>query len=254
MTYHTTGLRRDEIDELSEGIRELTRGMKKSPWPPSLGLATSVIVTLTYLRRNRAQVEIGEAFGVSQSTVSRAIAAITPLLEQVLSPGVPSVEDLAGGHSYIVDGTLLPCWSWADHPDLYSGKHKTTGMNIQVVATLQGRLAWVSDPMAGSTHDLTALRAHGVFDDLDPGLWIADKGYLGSGMITPVRKPPSRALTTDETSRNTAINKIRYVIERTIAHLKNWRILHTDYRRPLNTFTTTISTVIALQFYKAARE
>ncbi|HTE68459.1 MAG TPA: transposase, partial [Actinomycetes bacterium] len=39
---------------------------------------------------------------------------------------------------------------------------------------------------------------------------------------------------------NTAVNKIRYLIERTIANLKTWRILHTDYRRPLSTFTTTI--------------
>ena len=30
--------------------------------------------------------------------------------------------------------------------------------------------------------------------------------------------------------------------------------LHTDYRRPLGTFTQTISTVIALHFYKLALE
>lgn len=41
----------------------------------------------------------------------------------------------------------------------------------------------------------------------------------------------------------------RYLIEQTIANLKTWRILHTDYRRPLATFTTTISTVIALHFF-----
>ena len=39
------------------------------------------------------------------------------------------------------------------------------------------------------------------------------------------------------------------MIERTIANLKTWRILHTDYRRPLSTFTETITTVIALHFY-----
>lgn len=32
-------------------------------WPPILGLFKSVVVTLTYLRRNRVQAEIGEAFG-----------------------------------------------------------------------------------------------------------------------------------------------------------------------------------------------
>jgi hypothetical protein len=48
------------------------------------------------------------------------------------------------------------------------------------------------------------------------------------------------------------VNKIRYQIEQTIANLKTWRILHTDYRRPLSTFTNTISTAIALHFYATA--
>ncbi len=33
-----------------------------------------------------------------------------------------------------------------------------------------------------------------------------------------------------------SINKIRYVIEQVIANFKTWRIMHTDYRRPLATF------------------
>src|SRR5690242_14877870 len=48
---------------------------------------------------------------------------------------------------YLVDGTLLPCWSWASEAGLYSGKHKTTGMNVQVVCTLEGELVWISDPI-----------------------------------------------------------------------------------------------------------
>lgn len=40
--------------------------------------------------------------------------------------------------------------------------------------------------------------------------------------------------------------------ERTIANFKTWRVTHTDYRRPLNTFAKTISTVIALQFSRLA--
>jgi hypothetical protein len=42
------------------------------------------------------------------------------------------------------------------------------------------------------------------------------------------------------------------VVERAIANIKNWRILHTDYRRPLDSFTTTISTTIGLLFYSLA--
>ena len=42
-----------------------------------------------------------------------------------------------------------------------------------------------------------------------------------------------RDLLDREKEFNTQINKIRYVIERTIANFKTWRITHTDYRRPL---------------------
>jgi hypothetical protein len=132
---------------------------------------------------------------------------------------------------------------------LYSGKHKTTGLNVQVACDLNGRLAWISDPADGCRHDSAALACSGVVDTLDPGNWIGDKGYVGNDMITPIKKPPYRDLLDWEKEFNTAVNKIRYLIEQTIANLKTWRILHTDYRRPLATFATTISTVIALHFY-----
>ncbi len=80
-------------------------------WPPVLGLLKSIVVTLTYLRRNRVQAEIGEPFGVSQPTVSRAVTALTSVLGQMLIEYVPVAEDLDPRTQYIVDGTLLPCWS-----------------------------------------------------------------------------------------------------------------------------------------------
>jgi len=33
---------------------------------------------------------------------------------------------------------------------------------------------------------------------------------------------------------------------------KTWRIMHTDYRRPIDTFDTTISAVVGLHFYRMA--
>ncbi len=73
-------------------------------------------------------------------------------------------------------------------------------------------------------------------------------------MLTPIRKPPYRELLDWEKEFDTAVNKIRYRIERAIANLKTWRILHVDYRRPLATFATTISAVIALEFYRCSCE
>ena len=81
------------------------------------------------------------------------------------------------------------------------------------------------------------LNESGVLLAFDPGSWTGDKGYAGNNMITPVKKPANRDLLDWEKEFNTQVNKIRYVIERTIANFKTWRIMHTDYRRPLATFT-----------------
>ena len=249
--YHTTGLSRERITDLCAVIHSETMNEGRT-WPPILGLFKSVVVALTYMRRNRVQAELAETYEVSQPTISRAITRVTPLLGKVLSEYVPTADELDGQTQYIVDGTLLPCWSWASHPGLYSGKHKTTGMNVQVACTLAGRLAWISDPIEGSRHDTYCLSESGVLLTLDPGNWVGDKGYVGNDMITPIKKPARRDLLDWEKEFNKQINKIRYVIEQTIANFKTWRIMHTDYRRPIATFTTTISAVIALHFYAAS--
>jgi hypothetical protein len=151
--YHTTGFSHDEIVDLCILVNSAERVPGALKWPPILGLFKSVSVALTYMRHNRTQAEIGESFGVSQPTISRAVSVVTPLFAQVLARGVPTADDLDPGTQYIVDGTLLPCWSWASHPELWSGKHKTTGMNVQVACTIYGQLAWISDPVNGSRHD-----------------------------------------------------------------------------------------------------
>jgi hypothetical protein len=163
-------------------------------WPPILGLFKSVVIALTYMRRNRVQVELAETYDVSQSTISRAITSVTPLVDKVLRRYVPKADELDERTQYIVDGTLLPCWSWASHPELYSGKHKTTGMNVQVACTLTGDLAWISDPIDGRRHDTYCLSESGAMVALDPGSWVGDKGYVGNNMITPIKKPKGRDL------------------------------------------------------------
>ena len=69
-------------------------------------------------------------------------------------------------------------------------------------------------------------------------------------MITPHKKPPNGELSEAAEEANKSINRIRQVVERTIAHIKSWRILHTDYRRPLHTFEQTITAALSLYVFK----
>ena len=254
MTNSSTRISRNEVLDLCETIHA------SGPLPVfgarALGLFLCVRLTLTYLRHNLPQELLAEAYCVSQATVSRVIGAYTPLIARALQEHVPTVEDLDPTAQLIIDGTLLECWSWADHPELYSGKHKTTGLNVQVACTLSGTLAWVSDPQDGCTHDAEALRRCGLLDvpatDLPDGVsppkHIGDKGYIGLGMITPKRKPPNLPLHPDDKAYNKTVNQVRYKIERVIANIKTWRVLHTGYRRPLDTFPETITAVLGLIF------
>ena len=120
-----------------------------------------------------------------------------------------------------------------------------------MACTLSGTLAWVSDPQDGRTHDAQALRRSGLLDIPDgspPPQHIGDKGYIGLGMITPKRKPPNLPLHPDDKTYNKTVNQIRYKIEQVIANIKTWRILHTDYTRPLDTFPETITAILGLIF------
>ena len=142
--YHTTGFSRVEIVDICGRVEAMfPSGQRVTGRKPALGLFKSIAVTLAYLRRNRVQQELAEYFGTSQSTISRAITTFVPILAAVLADWTPTVDDLDPNTQYIVDGTLLPCWSWQNRLELYSGKHHTTGVNVQVACTLDGDLAWL---------------------------------------------------------------------------------------------------------------
>jgi len=77
--YHITGFDRNKVIDLCVLINSAEPGPDSLKWPPILGLFKSVTVTLAYIRHNRTQAEIGESFGVSQPTISRAIKVILNL-------------------------------------------------------------------------------------------------------------------------------------------------------------------------------
>ena len=78
-----------------------------------------------------------------------------------------------------------------------------------------------------------------------------DKGFIGTGYITtPIRKPQCRKLLDWEHKWNNKVSSYRAPVERAVANLKAWRILFTDYRRPLKTFLSSFRAAIGLYFFK----
>jgi hypothetical protein len=249
----TTGLTPEQFDELVARVEDSVVWDCGRGRPKGLTLRQAVKATITYLRTNITEEVIGELLFVDQATISRTISDLEPIIADVLDEFVPDPADLAeelDGRVGIIDGSLCPCWSWATAPELYSGKHKTTGHSHQFICDLDGDLLHVSDPLDGCTHDAKAIDDTGLTKILRTDNAIGDKGYIGTGITTPYRKPPGDELVEWQKEFNTAINKIRYVIERTIANFKTWRSMHHDYRRPLHTYPTAFRTVRALHFFR----
>lgn len=246
----TTGLTPIQFADLCTRVaHQKIRAPKPTGRPRALSLGKAVKVTIMYFKNNLTQELIAELTNVSQSTISRAISHYEGPIAAALRDLVPDFAVAIRNEVTLVDGTLAPCWSWRDVPDLYSGKHKTTGHNHQVVTDITGQLLHISDPLPGATHDVKAFRDSGVADTLDLPNTIGDKGYVGTGIHTPTRKPPGGEVKTVQRECDKHLNKLRSPVERGIAHLKTWRILHTDYRRPEHTYAAAFSAVRALYFF-----
>jgi len=223
--------------------------------PRELTLWEALIVTCGYLRQNIIEDVWADIFGVAQSTISRYIKFLTLFVEKATEEDRPSEENAAvatTGAIALVDGALWPCWSWEGENKLWSGKHKTTGHGSLIITNLQGRITFVSEPVTGNAHDMAKLKESVVEKILKKASGVfGDKGFIGTDYITtPIRKPQCRKLLQWEHEWNNQVSSFRAPVERAIATLKTWRILFTDYRRPLRTFKSSFRAAVGLHFFK----
>ena len=98
---------------------------------------------MAYLRQNIVQEVLGEYFEVSQPTVSRIITDLTPVVADVLDEFIPNATEATQGRVVLVDGTLVPCWSWAGHRELHSGKHTAPRRRPVVYPTQSGGIGGI---------------------------------------------------------------------------------------------------------------
>jgi hypothetical protein len=243
-------------------MQELVRRVNEAldaPWnkhrgrPKALGLYRAVEVACIYLRQNATEEFIGDLRGTSQATISRYLKLLVPVIKAALDEFVPSPADaieLVQGRACLVDGTIAPCWSYRGHRELWSRKLNTTGFNAQLICLLDSSPVYISGPLPGGTHDITAFRQTAAAEIVaNSGGGIGDKGYLGSGMAIPVKKPRKGELSAGDKAYNKEIAALRAPVENFIAHFKTWRVLHTDYRRPYETYHDAYNAVRGLYFF-----
>jgi hypothetical protein len=185
------------------------------------------LLVLAYLRKGETFAELAAGLGVGTTTAWRYVNEMVELLAARAPKLGKAVRDAAkAGYAYVVlDGTLIPIDRVAADRPFYSGMHKRHGMNLQVIASQDGAILWVSGALPGSVHDKKAEWIWGVLAELEAAglVTLADKGYQGAAHA----KIPYRGRNKPESQKaaNRAHAKLRSPGERANAQLKTWRIL-----------------------------
>ncbi|KAL2080618.1 hypothetical protein ACEWY4_024411 [Coilia grayii] len=175
---------------------------------------------------------LGDGLGLSRSSISRAVTAVTQVLLQLTARVTFPVGQAAiarvneGFHTIAgiprvigaVDGTLIPIASPSENEPIYICRKGFAAVNVQVVCDHEGRFTDVVAKWPGSTHDsfmwancgLRQVAEDGGFG----GCWLlGDSGYpLRPFLLTPFLQ----ANTPAEVQYNIAHSRSRTVVERAI--------------------------------------
>jgi len=118
-------------------------------WWRKLNPGQQALLVLAYLRKGETFAELAAGFGVGVTTAWRYVEETVALLAARAPKLRRALQDAAGsGHAYVVlDGTLIPIDRVAADRPFYSGKHRKHGMNLQVIASPDGDIVWVSGPL-----------------------------------------------------------------------------------------------------------
>jgi hypothetical protein len=208
------------------GIIRRHRAAIGSLWR-KLNPGQQALLVLAYLRKGETFAELAAGFEVGTATAWRYVNETVALLAARAPKLRKAVRDAKkAGHAYvIVDGTLIAIDRVAKDRPFYSGKHKRHGMNLQVIASPDGDLLWVSGALPGSVHDKKAEWVWGVMAELEAAglVTLADKGYQGSEHAKVPYKGKGKPESQKEANRAHA--KLRGPGERANAQLKAWHIL-----------------------------
>ena len=92
-----SGLDEKQLDELEERVAKLL----EEPWdkgtgrPREMTLREALVITCGYMRQNIIEDVWADIFDVDQSTISRIITFLTPLVEQATAEFRPAPEEAA---------------------------------------------------------------------------------------------------------------------------------------------------------------
>jgi hypothetical protein len=200
-----------------------------------------ILLTVIWLRIYPTNEVLAYLMGVSDSTVSRIIARIVPLLEaagkdtmRMPDPGRKRRRQLdellrdTPGLAVVIDTfeqRVQRCKERQDADAHYSGKKKQHTLKSQVAVDEEtGQIVDIADSVPGPTADISVLEQSQLLSRLPAGVGgIGDLAYIGIDKLhpdglgaSPRRKPRGKERPAEDSAYNQAFSRRRIVVEHTI--------------------------------------
>jgi hypothetical protein len=211
--------------------------------PFELDAHDHLLLTVIWLRLYPIHEVLGYLFGVSDSTVSRLIERVLPLLEasgrdgmRLPDPGkkrrrqLPDLLNDIPELSVIVDSFEQRVQRPPHDDSHYSGKKKQHTLKSQLaVDSDTGRIVDVSQSVPGPTADIKLLQASGLLQRLPDDVGVGgDLAYLKLAKLrphgfSPRRKPRGKARPPADVVYNRAFAQFRIVVEQTIGQVRRFQ-------------------------------
>lgn len=239
--------------------------------PFSLDARDQLLLSVVWLRQYPLHEVLAYLFAVSDSTVSRAIARLLPLLEasgrdtmRMPDPGKKRRRNL---DSLLADTPELAVVidtfeqrvqrprDRAAANRLYSGKKKQHTMGSQVVGDEEsGRIVDIADSVPGPTGDIKVLEDSGLLPRLPEGVGgIGDLAYVGIANLHPAglgasprRKPRGKDRPPEDIAYNQAFSRRRIVVEHSIGRMRRYQSLSQTDRNHRQNHSSRVRAVAGL--------
>jgi hypothetical protein len=231
-----------------------------------LELDTMLLLVMVWLRHYPTTEALGYLFGVSQSTASRTIARLLPVLAEVEKREIlppkgkrRSLTDFAQEETdflAIFDATEQSVNKPQDDSRSrlhFSGKQRRTTCKTALHVNEVGLIRQISPTVPGSIHDVTHLRQSGLLQGLDLAtMAVADAAFVGiykdlptHNVLVPYKAYRQHPLCAEQRYANRFVSSLRVKVENVIAHLKIFRILTHRFRHNVSTVHSQVFTIIA---------
>jgi hypothetical protein len=273
-----TGLKVEEFDRLvalirtdwniqrSERLHEHNpERMRKEGGGRKYALATledQLLLALVWSRLYLVYFVLEHLFSIDESTVSRTVQRITPLLQDrfmlparlpkkkirtleelkaFLPPDIDLDDILADGTEQAIPRPEKKRKRNAHH----SGKKKRFTVKTQIATTRKGYVIHASKPVPGRMHDYKLFKQSILPKIIPKGSRLyGDAGYQGVqkdfpdiySLIPRKRTRKHKELTRAEKIYNGKQRKVRVVVEHALSRLKKYRVLADTYRHSLQNY------------------